>query len=74
MPNKLVWVHWQQKEDLGKRCPLMNWASNLVMRMKADTNAVFVSVFIGKVCSQASQVSVPSSEVWGRKLLSTIDN
>lgn len=52
--NKIVWVHWQQMKDLGKWFPLMNRSGNLILRMKADTSDVFVSVVIGKVCSQAS--------------------
>lgn len=72
--NKRVWVHWQQMEDLRKWFPLMDGAGNLILRMKADTKDVFISVFIGKDCSQAPQISVPSSRVQGRKLHSTTDN
>lgn len=51
----------------------MNGAGNLILRIKADTKDVFVSVFVGKVSCQASQISVPSSKVHGRNLLPTID-
>lgn len=46
--NKPVWVRWQQMENLRKWFPLMSGAGNLILRMKADTKDVFVSVFIGK--------------------------
>lgn len=70
--NKIVWVHWQQMKDLGKWFPLMNRSGNLILRMKADTSDVFV--FCCHWQGLLSGLTVPSSKVYGRKLLSTIDN
>ena len=52
----------------------VSWAGSLVMRNTGTDkvpDAILPLLFTGKVCSQASHVSMPHSKIWRRKVHTT---